>query len=116
MVPLIKECYELGLAQDPTLAGTIVVEFRITGEPEIGGFVEQVSIDGERSSLRDELVNECVRETMYATEFNAPDEGASVVVRYPFTFRSAADLPPAAAAAHEQGDPTSVIPTLKAAP
>jgi hypothetical protein len=88
--PLLAECYELALHEDPALAGSLIVEFVIGGEPEVGGIVEDSRID-DASTLRHPVLDECVRETMYMAEFTAPAEGGQVTVRYPFRFAQAAD-------------------------
>ncbi len=88
IVPLVAECYEMSLADEPTLAGTVVVHFVMAGEPEVGGVVESSEIDAERSTLSRPALDECIRETMYALEFDPPEDGGRVEVRYPFKFRS----------------------------
>ncbi|MEZ4365730.1 MAG: hypothetical protein R2939_05520 [Kofleriaceae bacterium] len=53
MVPLITECYEAALEQRPDLKGSLVVEFTIEGEPDIGGVVGRPrSSPSRRSSTR----------------------------------------------------------------
>ncbi len=83
--PLIAECYELALEEDDTLAGRLVLEFDIEGEPEVGGVVEDSAI-GDESTLTHPTLDECVRETIYTLELPAPEGGGMVHVRYPFTF------------------------------
>jgi hypothetical protein len=89
LVPLIAECYELALADDPTLSGRLVVEFGITGEPGVGGIVDESRIDAEASDLSHPVLNECVRETLYTAELDAPEGGGRVTVRYPFVLNRA---------------------------
>jgi RNA polymerase sigma-70 factor (ECF subfamily) len=84
--PMIKECYEHALADHPTLAGQLMVEFSIVGDPEVGGVVTDTRIVHEDSTLTDEAVEECVTQTMYAAAFPAPAGGGHVGVRYPFVF------------------------------
>lgn len=86
LVPLIAECYELALHEQADLEGRLVVEFTIAGEPDVGGIVEESRI-AEASTLRHPTLDECVRETMYTAELEAPEGGGRVTVRYPFTFR-----------------------------
>lgn len=87
LIPLLVECYTMALEVDPTLQGRVLVEFSIAGEPDVGGIVESSEIDPEESTIRDEAFTECVRETMYAAEFEPPTHGGTVLVRYPFEFR-----------------------------
>jgi RNA polymerase sigma factor (sigma-70 family) len=95
IIPLLSECYEEGLARDPTLAGKVVVEFTIEGEPKVGGIVGESAIDPEESDLADPVVRECIQETMHALEIDPPAEGGVVKVRYPFAFAPAGDdVPP----------------------
>jgi hypothetical protein len=41
---LLGQCEDLGRAEDPNLAGTIVVQFTLVGEPNVGGLLEIVEI------------------------------------------------------------------------
>lgn len=82
MLPLLGECYELALEEDPELQGRLVLNFTIGGEPEVGGIVEEVLIN-EESDLRHPLLDECVSETIYTAELQAPEEGGQVYVTYP---------------------------------
>lgn len=83
--PLLAECYELARGEQTDLEGRLVVEFEIVGEPEVGGIVDQSSID-QASDLDHPVLVECVRETMYTAELPAPEGGGRVTVRYPFNF------------------------------
>jgi hypothetical protein len=88
IVPLMIECYETALADDPKLAGKLVMKFSLGGEPDVGGLVETSEVDAETSTITDPGMIECMRETMYALEFAAPAEGGRVEVTYPFEFSS----------------------------
>jgi len=88
LIPLLVECYEQGLSRDSTLAGSIIVDFTIEGEPGVGGVVGESAIDAAGSTLTDAAVRECVQETMFAIEIEPPAGGGVVKVRYPFEFRS----------------------------
>ena len=83
--PLLAECYERALEEQVGLAGTLMVEFTIEGEPEVGGVVEDTTI-AETSTLRHPSLDECVRETMYTLRLPAPEGSGTVHVRYPFRF------------------------------
>ena len=93
LAPLLRECYELALHEDPALEGKLVVEFVIGGEPEVGAIVEESRILDE-STLRHPTLDECVRETMYTAEFEDPPTGGRVTVRYPFRMSRTPDEPP----------------------
>src|SRR5204862_7530164 len=63
--PLMKECYEMGLARKPDLAGKLLVKFSIVADPDVGGLVERAEIlKGQGGGdIDDPGVHECVRET-----------------------------------------------------
>ncbi|MCX5741001.1 MAG: AgmX/PglI C-terminal domain-containing protein [Proteobacteria bacterium] len=86
IAPLLAACYEDGLARDPTMAGSIVVNFTIEGEADVGGVIGESAIDPDRSDLVDPAVRECIQETMYAIKIAPPPEGGVVKVTYPFKF------------------------------
>lgn len=87
VLPLLTECYTLALEDAPELAGKLVTEFVISGEPEIGGLVEESTIADEGSTISHPGMRECIRETLYSIEFEPPPDGGKVLVRYPFEFR-----------------------------
>jgi hypothetical protein len=91
--PMLRDCYQLALHEDPTLEGKLVVEFVIGGEPGVGGIVEQSRILDE-STVRHPVLDECVGETLYMAEFEAPPAGGQVTVRYPFRLAPSADAGP----------------------
>jgi RNA polymerase sigma factor (sigma-70 family) len=86
LIPLLRDCYEQGLERDPKLAGTVVVDFTIEGEPGVGGVISRSAIDAAGTSLPDAAARECIQETMYALEIDPPADGGVVTVRYPFEF------------------------------
>jgi len=86
LLPLLQDCYEQGLQRDPTLGGTVVVDFTIEGEPVVGGVIGHSAIDAAASSLSDVTTRECIQETMYALEIDPPADGGVVTVKYPFAF------------------------------
>jgi RNA polymerase sigma factor (sigma-70 family) len=89
IVPMLGECYEEGLARNPTLAGKVVVDFTIEGEPDVGGVVGESSIDAAQTNLGDPTVEECIEQKMYALKIDPPPGGGIVHVTYPFTFAPA---------------------------
>lgn len=89
LVPLVRECYERALVDDPRLAGKLTVELTLGGEPEVGGVVEDSVVDGEHSTITNPNMIECVRETMHGLSFDPPAAGGRVVVLYPFIFDTA---------------------------
>jgi RNA polymerase sigma factor (sigma-70 family) len=96
IIPLLQECYEEGLERTQNAGGDVVVEFMIEGEPEIGGVISESTVDAKASTLEDATIRECIQETMYALKLDAPANGGTVKVRYPFAFRPASpdEVPP----------------------
>ena len=76
----IQYCYEKQLVSNPTLAGTLRVDFTITG----AGLVT-----GATGSGLDRAVDACVAGVIAGIEFPKPQGGGEVRVSYPFTFQSA---------------------------
>lgn len=87
IVPLMIECYETALERDSQIAGKLTMKFSIGGEPDVGGVVETSEVDAANSTITDPGMLECMRETMYALELVAPEQGGRVDVTYPFEFR-----------------------------
>ena len=89
IVPLVAECYQQALERDPGIEGTVNVRFTIGGEPDVGGVIEASEIVADGTTIADAELRQCVTETMYAIELEAPHEGGTVTVVYPFAFRPA---------------------------
>ena len=78
----IQGCYERELLSSPDLSGKITFEWTVT---------EGGRVDGARvraSSLGSPKVANCILKILRGLRFPSP-EGGSVVVSYPFIFRSA---------------------------
>ena len=92
--PLIVECYDLALDTNPSLAGKLVVDFTIIGEPDIGTIVAEASLDSDDGMTDDADFSECVRETILSLELPPPPNGGGKIsVRYPFIFSNSDDEP-----------------------
>ena len=85
VVPLVRECYNNLLENDPDIAGRMVLQFAIMGDESVGGIVDEMEF-GEDSEIQDEDFRECVSESMMSTVFDPPEGGGKVVVTYPFAF------------------------------
>ncbi|MBW1807714.1 MAG: AgmX/PglI C-terminal domain-containing protein [Deltaproteobacteria bacterium] len=88
IIPLIKECYHMALAENPNLAGKITVRFTIIADQEYGGLVEESQVLDDSELAANPMLNECFRETMYALKIKAPEGGGRVTVNYPFVLRN----------------------------
>jgi len=87
IIPLVRECYELALAEQPELTGKIKVRFEVVADEEQGGLVADSQLVLEEGQPPPSaLLAECVQESMYALKLQAPKGGGKVVVTYPFIF------------------------------
>ena len=84
--PMATSCYEKALKRHPQLAGKLVVNFTIIGYQDVGGIVEGVNVMSDEGTLNDKELNKCVEDAMLSMAFDAPKEGGSINVTYPFTF------------------------------
>lgn len=81
IMPLLKECYAEGRARVPTLAGKVMIDLMIEGQPGLGGVVGESNLLAEGTTLTDPTVQQCIQETVYALEIDPPTYG----VRHRFT-------------------------------
>jgi hypothetical protein len=77
----IQACYQKAVNRDRSLAGKLVVNFRISAE----GKVTSARIEPGKSSLRNAEVESCVKRQIQGLKF--PAKGGAVV-NYPFIFSS----------------------------
>jgi hypothetical protein len=75
----IRDCYNKGLAQDPTLAGKIAIEFTIGPS---GKVEEAKAVDV--TGFADPEVPKCIAEAIETWTFPEPRGGGRVTVSYPF--------------------------------
>ncbi len=86
MFPFLKGCYDGALKRRPRLAGKLVLSFKIVGDPEVGGVVEDADF-AEDSDLKDPEMETCVRESLMTITFDKPPSGGGyVTVKYPVLF------------------------------
>lgn len=76
----LRNCYERGLAADPTLAGKVVVKFVIAKDGTVS------SATTKSSTLAAPAVEACLNEAFMGFGFDAPAGGGIVIVSYPFVF------------------------------
>jgi hypothetical protein len=87
MRPLLVECYNAALDQLPHEPSTLEVVLRLSGEPDYGTLVEDVTLTGPIAQNAD--LSECVRETLFALELPPMTEGGTWEVHYPFAVSGA---------------------------
>lgn len=75
---LFGQCYDLGLAEDPNLAGTIKLRFTLVGEPGVGGLLESVEIVDTDTTLTQQTIRDCLSQQLYALELDPPPDGVTV--------------------------------------
>lgn len=85
LFPMARQCYEDLVARQPDAGGRLEMEFTIAGDDEIGGIVEEASI-AKTSSLKDERMETCVRESLMTVSFPPPAHDGVVTVVYPIVF------------------------------
>lgn len=87
MRPLLAECYNAALDRLPHEPSTLEVALRLSGEPDFGTLVEDVTLSGPIAQNAD--LSECVRETLFALELPPMTEGGTWEVHYPFAVSGA---------------------------
>jgi hypothetical protein len=83
---LFGQCYDLGRAEDPAFAGTLVVRFTIVGEPDVGGLLERVEIDDKNTSITQQTFRDCISQQLYALELDPPPDGVTVTRQIELSF------------------------------
>jgi hypothetical protein len=90
VLPLVKECYENLLEQQPKSGGRMVLKFAIMGDEDVGGIVDGVEL-AEESEIQDADFRECLAESTMSAVFDPPEGGGRVEITYPFVFMAHAD-------------------------
>ncbi len=86
MFPFLKGCYADALRRKPKLAGRLVLSFKIVGDSQVGGVIEDAAF-ADDSDLKDPEMETCVRESLLSITFDKPPEGGGFVkVTYPVLF------------------------------
>lgn len=76
----IKTCYSDRLKTKPDIEGSVVVEWDISAD----GSVSKADI--KTSSLKDEIVENCVIDKIKSLKYPVPPHGTIPTISYPFTF------------------------------
>jgi hypothetical protein len=85
LFPMARQCYEDLLARKPDAGGSLEMEFTIAGDDKIGGIVEEANV-AKTSTLEDERLETCVRESLMTVSFPPPAHDGVVTVVYPLVF------------------------------
>lgn len=84
MLPMAKKCYEELLSRTPDAGGRIALKFKIVGDDELGGIVEEAELDGGvLGALGDPKMETCVRESLLSLAFRPPPKDGWLTVTYP---------------------------------
>jgi hypothetical protein len=75
-----RRCYQIGLASDPTIAGTVAVKFVIAKDGTVSSAVTK------RTTLTVPAVESCLNSRFMGLVFPPPKGGGIVIVTYPFVF------------------------------
>ena len=75
---LLGQCFDLGLAEDANLAGTIEIEFTLVGEPNVGGLLEKVQIVDADTTITQQTIRDCLTQQLYALELVPPPDGVTI--------------------------------------
>jgi hypothetical protein len=85
LFPMARQCYEELIARKPDAGGRLEMELTIAGDDAIGGIVEEASL-AKTSSLKDEKMETCIRESLLTLSFPPPAHDDVVTVVYPIVF------------------------------
>lgn len=87
LFPLAQQCYEQLLERQPDAGGKVMLHFGIVGDPHLGGYVDDATIDaGTPEDIQDPEMQTCIRESMLSIAFAPPDKSGAVTVDYPIEF------------------------------
>jgi RNA polymerase sigma-70 factor (ECF subfamily) len=75
---MLGQCYDLGLAEDANLAGTVTIRFTLVGEPGVGGLLERAEIVDAETTITQRTIRDCFTQQLYALELDPPPDGVTV--------------------------------------
>ncbi len=85
-LPEVRACFELGLAEQPTLEGRVALRFTI----DAMGRVREPSVAADELGLAP--VTECLLDSLATWQFPLPRDGRELTIVYPFHFTAEAAL------------------------
>lgn len=81
-IPLADECIAMATEREPTLRGTIALEFDVLGDDELGAVIEDVRVPDRRvvddpadAPITDAELIECMRESAWTVRLPPPPAG-----------------------------------------
>ena len=84
MLPMAQKCYEELLARKPDAGGRVEMVFKIVGDDDLGGIIEEAELDGGvAGALGDAKMETCMRESLLSLAFRPPPKDGWVTVTYP---------------------------------
>ncbi|MBX3258306.1 MAG: AgmX/PglI C-terminal domain-containing protein [Labilithrix sp.] len=84
MVPMTRGCYEELLTRRPDAGGRIEMVFKIVGDDQLGGIIEEAELDGGvAGAFGDPEMETCIRESLLSLAFRPPPKDGWVTVVYP---------------------------------
>ena len=92
-IPLADSCYRSLLEQRPTAAGKVHFFFSIVGDETIGGVVESVDLEDERTTMDEPDFLYCVRESMLSVQFDPPPKYGRATIGFDLEFAPGSDEP-----------------------
>lgn len=87
LMPLAKDCYTTARVDNPSLAGKVVLYFRIVPNGSRGSRVEGARVVEDASTINDPEFSRCLAESMASVRFGPPPAGhGESSIQYPLTF------------------------------
>jgi hypothetical protein len=91
VIPLLADCYEAAQPRLAVKSGTIRVQMRAVGEPDVGTLIDDASLDGGGGLLDDAELADCLHQTLLSVELPPMPEGGVVEITYPISFQESGD-------------------------
>jgi hypothetical protein len=82
-LPALTDCYDEALSDDPTLGGRMTLGFTVVDQEGLGK-VTVVELDD--GAVTDDRMIDCVLDAFEALQFDPPEGGGELSVRYPVAF------------------------------
>lgn len=94
-MPMAKACLkdlDSRGSRGPDAGGNMRVAFKLIGDKQIGGVVDESHIDDEKSSIHDDKFETCLRESMYGVYFDPPPFGGEATLNFDVVINSKGEL------------------------